>query len=73
MKDIDLFLKLHKKYGYYTKNGQYMDNHEIYDFYMQRPEIMKNKIIKAELWLLIPILGFIIMYLSYKKIGIDPL
>lgn len=64
-------IELYNRYGDYTPDGRFIQNHEKYHYYMERPKLMKRKKILAWCCMLIPIIGIIGLVIHYEEMGID--
>ena len=63
---------LYNKYGEYNKNGDYIDDHEKWHYYAQRPKLYRKKKILAWLCLcLMPMIGIIVANAIYEEMGIS--
>lgn len=62
---------LYNKYGERNQDGYYIDNHEKWHYYAQRPKLYKRKKIFAYLCLLIPVSGVVGFYLSFEEMGLS--
>lgn len=63
--------ELYDKYGEYNQDGYYISNHKKWHYYAQRPQLYKRNKRAAMLWMLIPILGFLIAAYRIESMGLS--
>lgn len=66
-------LELYNKYGEYNKDGYYIEDHELWHYYAERPKLYKQKRIKAWCFMLIPICGIIGTVVIFENMGLSVL
>ena len=65
--------KLYNKYGEYNKDNYYIENHEKWHYYAERPKLYKRKKVIAYLYLIIPIAGIIGTNYHFEEMGLSVL
>ena len=63
--------KLYNKYGNYNLEGFWISDHVKWDYYARNPNKYRNKKLKAWLFLLIPVCGFIGTALVFEEMGLS--
>lgn len=64
-------LDLYNKYGDYNEDGYFIEDHDKWHYYAQRPKLYKKKKILAWCCLLIPICGIVGMIISFEEMGLS--
>ena len=63
--------ELYEKYGETNQDGYYIESHKRWHYYAQRPKLYRRKKIKAWLWMLTPIVGFVLTTLEFEEMGLQ--
>jgi hypothetical protein len=62
---------LYKKYGEYNRDNYYIENHDKWHYYSERPKLYRKKKIIAWIYLCtMPIVGIIIFMLIFEEMGL---
>ena len=64
-------MDLHKKYGSYNKDGYFITDFDLWDYYAQRPKLYKRKKIKAFAFMILPISGIVVASGIFKEMGLQ--
>lgn len=62
---------LYQKYGEYNQDGYYIEDHNKWHYYAERPNLYRRKKMQAWLFMLIPICGIIGTVLSFEEMGLS--
>lgn len=64
-------LDLYNKYGEYNEDGYYIEDHNKWHYYAERPNLYKKKKKGAARWEFFPFLGFLIAATIYEEMGLS--
>ena len=63
--------KLYNEYGNYNLDGYWISDYNKWHYYAKNPKEYKRAKFKAFLWLLIPVCGFVGLYLAFEEMGLS--
>lgn len=69
--NLDELIPLWDKHGSYNADGYWIENHQLWDYYADRPKLYKRKKRLALIWWLVPVVGIILVDIKFNDMGLS--